>query len=127
MAQSISDSPGEQSIENAEYNLFIAGLHPSLEEAQIRSLFAKYGNVETCVRASHPKTGASRESGFFRMQNANKALEALDGLNKQVVKGRYVRVEIAHGLAASTNGVKAARRRSGKPSAPALTSPKTLQ
>ncbi|KAK0703226.1 hypothetical protein B0T26DRAFT_756792 [Lasiosphaeria miniovina] len=80
---------------NPGSNLFVTGIHPRLEEAEVTRLFEKYGEVEKCqiIKGSH--TRESRGFGFVKMVTSDMADAAKDGLQGEVIEGRTLSIEKA--------------------------------
>ncbi|KAK0636180.1 hypothetical protein B0T17DRAFT_70885 [Bombardia bombarda] len=80
---------------NPGSNLFVTGIHPRLEEAEVTRLFEKYGEVEKCQIMKDPHTGESRGFGFVKMVTSDMADAAKDGLQGEVIEGRTLSIEKA--------------------------------
>jgi transformer-2 protein len=80
---------------NPGSNLFVTGIHPSLEEAEVTRLFEKYGDVEKCQIMKDPHTGESRGFGFVKMVTSDMADAAKEGLQGEVIQGRSLSIEKA--------------------------------
>ncbi|KAK4204287.1 putative RNA-binding protein [Triangularia verruculosa] len=86
---------GEDGAVNPGSNLFVTGIHPRLEEAEVTRLFEKYGEVEKCQIMKDPHTGESRGFGFVKMVTSEMAEAAIDGLRGEVIEGRTLSIEKA--------------------------------
>ncbi|KAK3944180.1 Serine/arginine-rich splicing factor SR45a [Diplogelasinospora grovesii] len=80
---------------NPGSNLFVTGIHPRLEEAEVTRLFEKYGEVEKCQIMKDPHTGESRGFGFVKMVTSDMADAAKEGLQGEVIEGRTLSIEKA--------------------------------
>ncbi|KAM7195267.1 Serine/arginine-rich splicing factor SR45a [Rhypophila sp. PSN 637] len=80
---------------NPGSNLFVTGIHPRLEEAEVTRLFEKYGDVEKCQIMKDPHTGESRGFGFVKMVTPEMADAAREGLQGEVIEGRTLSIEKA--------------------------------
>lgn len=80
---------------NPGSNLFVTGIHPRLEEAEVTRLFEKYGEVEKCQIMKDPHTGESRGFGFVKMVSSDMADAARDGLQGELIEGRTLSIEKA--------------------------------
>ncbi|KAK0626572.1 hypothetical protein B0T14DRAFT_534695 [Immersiella caudata] len=80
---------------NPGSNLFVTGIHPRLEEAEVTRLFEKYGEVEKCQIMKDPHTGESRGFGFVKMVTSDQADAAKEGLQGEVIEGRTLSIEKA--------------------------------
>ncbi|KAG8527057.1 uncharacterized protein KY384_008486 [Bacidia gigantensis] len=85
---------GGESV-NPGSNLFVTGIHPRLNEAEVSRLFEKYGVVEGCSIMKDPHTHESRGFGFVKMVTAEEADAARDGLQGEVIEGRTLSIEKA--------------------------------
>lgn len=80
---------------NPGSNLFVTGIHPRLTEDEVRRLFEKYGDVETCSIMRDPHTRESRGFGFVKMVTGEQADAAKSGLQGEVYEGRTLSIEKA--------------------------------
>ena len=67
--------------------LFVGNFSFSTTEADLQSLFAPYGNIESVTVVTDRQTGRSRGFGFVEMSDrgeAEKAIEALNGKEFEV-------------------------------------------
>jgi transformer-2 protein len=75
--------------------LFVTGIHPRLSEVEVTRLFEKYGDVEKCQIMLDPHTKESRGFGFVKMETAEQADAAKEGLQGEVIEGRTLSIEKA--------------------------------
>lgn len=80
---------------NPGSNLFVTGIHPSLTEAEVTTLFEKFGDVEKCNIMRDPHTRESRGFGFVKMVTSDQADAAKEGLQGEVHQGRTLSIEKA--------------------------------
>ncbi|KAI2463987.1 RNA-binding domain-containing protein [Annulohypoxylon bovei var. microspora] len=80
---------------NPGSNLFVTGIHPRLNEAEVTRLFEKYGEVEKCQIMKDPHTKESRGFGFVKMVTSEQADAAKDGLQGEEIEGRTLSIEKA--------------------------------
>ncbi|OTB05276.1 hypothetical protein M426DRAFT_142309 [Hypoxylon sp. CI-4A] len=80
---------------NPGSNLFVTGIHPRLNEAEVTRLFEKYGEVEKCQIMKDPHTKESRGFGFVKMVTSDQADAAKDGLQGEEIEGRTLSIEKA--------------------------------
>jgi len=80
---------------NTGSNLFVTGIHPRLNEADITRLFEKYGDVENCSIMVDPHTKESRGFGFVKMVTAEQADAAKEGMQGELIEGRTLSIEKA--------------------------------
>lgn len=85
----------EDGARNPGSNLFVTGIHPRLEEAEVTRLFEKYGEVEKCQIMKDPHTGESRGFGFVKMMTPEQANAAKEGLQGEIIEGRTLSIEMA--------------------------------
>ncbi|KAL1311155.1 hypothetical protein AAFC00_001357 [Neodothiora populina] len=85
----------EEEAANPGSNLFVTGIHPRLTEDEVRRLFEKYGDVETCSIMRDPHTRESRGFGFVKMVTSEQADAAKSGLQGEVYEGRTLSIEKA--------------------------------
>ena len=62
----------------------------------LRSLFEKYGPVESVNILTHRESGRPRGFGFVAMTNDAEAVEAINALNGTALEGRTLSVNEAH-------------------------------
>jgi len=74
--------------------LYVCNLDYSINEAALKDIFAKFGEVETSKLIRDRKTGTSKGFGFVRMVKDD-AENALQHLNKKEVRGRPLVVKYA--------------------------------
>ena len=72
--------------------IFVGNLSFSMTEAELRSLFEPYGNVEGATIVTDRRTGRSRGFGFVSMPNSYEAEEAIAALNGKNSGGRALTV-----------------------------------
>ena len=72
--------------------LYVGNLPFSITEDQIRDLFSRYGEIHSVNIISDRQTGRPRGFGFVEMDNAQEAIDALDG---QEFEGRSLKVNVA--------------------------------
>ncbi len=74
-------------------NLYVGNLPWSTTEAQLRDLFAEYGEVSSAKIIEDRETGRSRGFGFVEMENG--ADQAIESLNGKDFGGRNLKVNVA--------------------------------
>ena len=72
--------------------LYVGNLSFQSTEDELRDLFSQYGEVQSVRLISDRDTGRSRGFAFVEMENANAAIEALNGYE---LGGRNLRVNEA--------------------------------
>ncbi|KXL46374.1 MAG: hypothetical protein FE78DRAFT_30943 [Acidomyces sp. 'richmondensis'] len=90
-----ADNSASEDALNSGSNLFVTGIHPRLSEAEVTSLFEKYGQVEKCNIMRDPHTRESRGFGFVKMVTAEEADAAKEALQGEVYEGRTLSIEKA--------------------------------
>lgn len=76
-------------------NIYVGNLPYKLTDADLRELFAAYGEVSSVSMVKDKMTGQSKGFGFVEMPNANEAATAIAGLNEKAVQGRNIKVNEA--------------------------------
>ena len=77
-------------------NIFVGNLDFGTTGSTIRSLFERYGKVESVNIIIDRGTGHSRGFGFVEMTNHAEAKRAMEALNGTVLGGRALNVSEAH-------------------------------
>jgi len=72
--------------------LYVGNLSFNMTEDSLKDAFSPYGEVQSVKIIMDRDTGRSRGFGFVEMDNADSALEALNGTD---LDGRNIRVSIA--------------------------------
>lgn len=80
--------------------IFVAGLPPDLDDAELTEIFEKFGTIQSAKVVMDRETGKSKGFGFVEMPNEAEAKDAIESLN-DISLGRKPLV------------VKAAEERSG--------------
>ena len=75
--------------------LFVGGLGPNINEAQLREAFASFGTIADAVVMTDRSTGQSRGFGFVTMQNRKDATAAVEALDGSELHGRRIGVNVA--------------------------------
>ena len=75
--------------------LYVGNFSFSMTDAELRSLFAPYGAIESATIVTNPETGRSRGFAFVAMPNDNEADKAMAELNGQESGGRALTVNEA--------------------------------
>ena len=76
-------------------NIYVGNLAFSTSSADLRGLFAEFGEVSSASVVEDRDSGRSRGFGFVEMpsdEEAQKAISAIDGKN---VEGRQLKVNVA--------------------------------
>jgi len=94
-APSSRDQREEEGARNTGSNLFVTGIHPRLNEADVTRMFEKYGEVENCSIMKDPHTHESRGFGFVKMVTSDQADAAKGALQGEEIEGRTLNIEKA--------------------------------
>nr|VFJ57002.1 MAG: RNA recognition motif. (a.k.a. RRM, RBD, or RNP domain) [Candidatus Kentron sp. FM]VFJ59496.1 MAG: RNA recognition motif. (a.k.a. RRM, RBD, or RNP domain) [Candidatus Kentron sp. FM]VFK15625.1 MAG: RNA recognition motif. (a.k.a. RRM, RBD, or RNP domain) [Candidatus Kentron sp. FM] len=76
-------------------NIYAGNLPYSVNEEELREIFARYGEVEDASVISDRFSGRSKGFGFVVMPNESEAQAAIEALNETQLKGRSLRVNQA--------------------------------
>lgn len=75
--------------------LFVGGLSYSINDDQLRDLFAQYGDIVDVKVITDKFTGRSKGFGFVEMANDEEADKAISELNDKEIDGRKIAVNVA--------------------------------
>ena len=76
-------------------NIFVGNLNFNATEESVRSLFERYGAVNSARIMTDRDTGRSRGFAFVEMENENEANNAINALNGYNMDGRALNVNEA--------------------------------
>jgi RNA recognition motif-containing protein len=76
-------------------NIFVGNLNFNATEEAVRSLFERYGAVNSARIMTDRDTGRSRGFAFVEMENENEADQAINALNGYQMDGRTLNVNEA--------------------------------
>ena len=76
-------------------NIFVGNLNFNATEEAVRSLFERYGAVNSARIMTDRETGRSRGFAFVEMENENEADQAISALNGYQMDGRALNVNEA--------------------------------
>ena len=71
-------------------NIYVGSLHFSMNEAELKELFEKYGEVTSAKVIIDRYSGRSKGFGFVEMPNEAEAKKAIVELNGTEVQGRTI-------------------------------------
>lgn len=74
-------------------NIYVGNLPFSASDAEIRTLFSEFGNVESVSLITDRQTGQPRGFGFVEMSSG--AEEAIQALHAKEIDGRALKVNEA--------------------------------
>jgi len=80
---------------NKGNTLYVSGLSLKTTQIDLEAKFSKCGHVENCSLITDPRTKESRGFAFIRMENVEKAEEAIRQLDRSELDGRTLSVEKA--------------------------------
>lgn len=75
--------------------LFVGGLSYTINDAQLKDLFAQFGTVVSANVITDRFTGQSKGFGFVEMSTDEETEKAIQGLNGTEIEGRKISVDIA--------------------------------
>jgi RNA recognition motif-containing protein len=76
-------------------NIFVGNLDFNASEESVRSLFERYGQVNSARIMTDRETGRSRGFAFVEMENESEADQAISALNGYTLDGRALNVNEA--------------------------------
>lgn len=75
--------------------LLVRNLARSTTQAELKTLFEAYGQVQSCTLVIDKETGSSKGFGFIEMPKQGDAKAAMKNLNHTDVAGNKIRVKKA--------------------------------
>ena len=75
--------------------IYVGNLSFNTDEAELREVFSRYGDVSSCKLITDRSTGRSKGFGFVEMSTSQNAEEAISSLNGIDLDGRNLRVNEA--------------------------------
>jgi RNA recognition motif-containing protein len=78
-----------------ENRLYVGGLPYSMDEVQLREMFATAGSVQNAIIITDKFSGRSKGFGFIEMANPKEAQKAIELFNEKEIDGRKITVNIA--------------------------------
>jgi RNA recognition motif-containing protein len=92
----VTDEPAfKLSGEHSVKNIFVGNLDFNVTEEAVRSLFERYGQVNSARIMTDRDTGRSRGFAFVEMENEGEADQAISALNGYTMDGRALNVNEA--------------------------------
>jgi len=76
-------------------NIYISNLSYGVSDADLRDLFAEYGEVSSAKVIMDRETGRSRGFGFVEMEDEAQGQAAIDELNNAEYDGKTISVTVA--------------------------------
>lgn len=76
-------------------NIYISNLSYGVNDADLRSLFAEYGDISSAKVITDRETGRSRGFGFVEMPDDSQAQKAINELNEVEYDGKVINVTVA--------------------------------
>lgn len=85
-------------------NIFISNLSWAIKDADLRELFAEYGEISSAKVITDRETGKSRGFGFVEMPNEEEGKKAIEELDKAEYDGKVITVNVAKPREERTGG-----------------------
>lgn len=76
-------------------NIYISNLSYSVNDADLKDLFAEYGEISSAKVITDRETGRSRGFGFVEMPDDAQGQKAIEELNQAEYDGKVISVTIA--------------------------------
>jgi RNA recognition motif-containing protein len=76
-------------------NIYVGNLDFRCAEAELRTAFETYGQVDKVNLVTDKDTGQKRGFAFVEMSNDAEAEKAIAGLNGSLLEGRTLKVDVA--------------------------------
>jgi RNA recognition motif-containing protein len=73
-------------------DIYVENLPPDLDDKELRTLFAGFGQVDSANVMYDDSTGKSREFGYVEMPNPDEARKAIESLQNFEVRGRKLAI-----------------------------------
>merc|ERR1712070_33427 len=77
-----------KSEEITSRHLYISNLHVRLTDAQVRTLFGRYGDIESWTRMKHPVLKGPKSYGFLSFASVDEAVRAKKEIEKEMEEKR---------------------------------------
>ena len=84
-------------------NIYVSNLSFAVQDEDLRSYFADYGEVSSAKVINDKETNRSRGFGFVEMPDEIAAQKAITELNGAMVDGRAIKVNVAKPREERTN------------------------
>jgi RNA recognition motif-containing protein len=91
----VTDEPAFKLSGGSVKNIFVGNLDFNVTEEAVRSLFERYGQVNSARIMTDRDTGRSRGFAFVEMENEGEADQAISALNGYTMDGRALNVNEA--------------------------------
>ena len=75
--------------------LFVKNIHPDINELQLESVFAKFGEILSTKIIYDRADWSSKGFGFVEFAKKEDALKAIEGMNAKELKGKILEVKEA--------------------------------
>lgn len=85
-------------------NIYISNLSYGVNDADLKELFAEYGEVSSAKVITDRETGRSRGFGFVEMPDDTQAQKAIDELNQAEYDSKVISVTVAKPRTERTGG-----------------------
>ncbi len=77
-------------------NIYVGNLSHEVTEKDLKEAFEAFGQIESVKIIKDNYAGKSKGFGFVEISNNTDAQSAIEGLNEKELKGRTIKVNIAH-------------------------------
>ena len=94
-------------------NIYISNLSYGVSDADLKELFAEYGEISSAKVITDRETGRSRGFGFVEMPDDEAAQKAINELNEAEYDGKVIRVSVAKPRTDKNNSRGGFNRNSG--------------
>lgn len=76
-------------------NIYVGNLPYDVSEAELKDMFAEFGDIDSAKIISDQNSGRSKGFGFVEMADKEAGQNAISSLNGKEIKGRAIRVNEA--------------------------------
>ena len=76
-------------------NIYIGNLNFTVDEEKLRTIFERYGEVNSVRIIKDKETGENKGYGFVEMKNNEEGKRAIQEMNSQEIDGKHIKVNIA--------------------------------
>lgn len=76
-------------------NIYVGNLAYGVTEDDLREMFSEYGEIASVKVITDGRSGLSKGFGFVEMPDNSQADQAIKALNRNMVKGRNIKINPA--------------------------------
>ena len=76
-------------------NIYVGNLAYGVTEEDLREMFSEYGEIASVKLITDGRSGLSKGFGFVDMPNNSEADQAIKSLNRNMIKGRNIKINPA--------------------------------